>query len=350
VSHEIFASGHHFLGTTFGCHWGAVIALLLVPELSLGQMSKGREIAFFTSDHVELVGTFYATPRGKASPCVLLLHRIGGDSKEPGWEKLALTLQEKGYTVLSFDFRGHRQSTSVAPEFWLVPLNKLLKPLPNVPTNSIRIEQFTRSIHVATLVNDIRAAKRVLELKCHDGQCDSSNVIVVGAETGASLGLLWIDAEWQRWRMGKDSAGRPTKQGQEALDIAGAVWLSFSAQWPNRQKAPFENWLDTLTRERIPMGFLYGADDDRGKDRSTDAFEKLIGPPKEGVKNKSTIYGIKGASVKGSELLADNRLNASDLIVNFIEAAMATRRQTIRSSPDIDILPPLINPDAFGLR
>jgi hypothetical protein len=318
-----------------------VLILFLAPVSSFGQMEKSEEITFFTADHVEVAGTYYEGGRGKLSPCVLFLHRFGGDRKQPGWSKLALSLQQKGYAVLSFDFRGHGQSTSVGPDYWSVPLHKSLKPVPNTPANTIRLEQFTRLVQLATLVNDIRAAKRVLDMKSRDGHCDSSNLFVVGAETGASLGILWIDAEWQRWRMAKDNNGRPQKQGQEALDIAGALWLSVNAKWTGKHQAPMENWLGSPLRERTPMGFIYGADDSKGKERSVAAFEKLTNAAKESMHKFSASFGVPKTSLSGNELLIDERLSVCNSATSYFETIMESRRRIIRSAADLDLLPTL---------
>jgi hypothetical protein len=328
----------------------AALAILLFASDSFGQREKSEEITFFTTDHVELAGTFYEGTRGKSSPCVLLLHNIGADAKEAGWTKLALHLQKKDYAVLSFDFRGHGQSTSVGPEFWSVPLHKLLKSLPNLSPNTIRAEQFTRPVHLATLINDIRAAKRVFDMKGRDGQCDSTNVFIVGAETGASLGILWLDAEWHRWRMAKDSGGRPAKQGQEALDIAGAVWLSINVKWGGKHPVPMENWLGSPLRERTPMGFIYGADDAKGKERSLAAFEKLNISGKEPLNKLSTTFGVSKSSLSGHQLLADDRLKVAESTANYFGTILETRRRIIRPGPDLDALPPIFNADGYGLR
>src|SRR5262249_21373057 len=66
---------------------------------------------FFTADHVELMGRFYPSFKGKKAPSVICLHKIGSDSSKDGWDKLAESLQKKGYAVLVFDFRGHGDST-----------------------------------------------------------------------------------------------------------------------------------------------------------------------------------------------------------------------------------------------
>src|SRR5260370_41169946 len=65
-------------------------------------------------------GTFYPASKPKA-PAVLMLHRYGGNRQ--GWENLSKSLQEKGFSVLIFDFGGHGGSTKVTPDFWKIANN-----------------------------------------------------------------------------------------------------------------------------------------------------------------------------------------------------------------------------------
>ena len=80
------------------------------PEEKTGDFERVR---FDTVDQVELHGTFYPSTKGKRASCVLLLHALGKDSQQEGWDKLAKELQSKGYAVLAFDFRGHGKSDRV---------------------------------------------------------------------------------------------------------------------------------------------------------------------------------------------------------------------------------------------
>lgn len=323
--------------------------ILLATSSAAAQNGAGEEISFFSSDYVELVGTYYPTQRGKSPPCVLLIHAINGSRQEAGWAVLARYLQKEGYAVLSFDFRGHGQSKAVAPEFWQLPLSRSMKPMSNGSVSSIDAKQFTRPIHYASLVNDIRAARRVFELKDRKGFCDASQIFVIGADTGASLGLLWIDAEWQRWRITRDSTGRPNKQGPEALDIAGAVWLSFNPNWPGRYSAAVENWLVAPASERTPMGFLYGGADPRSKSHSVAAFEKLTKSNKENVHKLTTIMGIPDSTRAGSDLMEGGD-RIPGMIASFLGNVTKDRRRPIRSAPDLESMPPLFNTDVYGFR
>src|SRR5215813_9816661 len=81
------------------------LALLALPQLvgPARAADKFVKVTFDTVDGVTLQGSFYASPKGKDEPTVLLLHKITGDSHKDNWPRLADVLNEKGYTVLSFD-------------------------------------------------------------------------------------------------------------------------------------------------------------------------------------------------------------------------------------------------------
>src|SRR5205823_2790380 len=155
------------------------LAILALPHGVLGQnkgqdkaQDKGQDkaqdkksdssenIKFDSVDGVELRGTFYPASKAKA-PAILMLHRYGGNRQ--AWEKLAEELQNKGFAVLTFDFRGHGESTGVNPEvFWKINANTTLINGAKQNRKAIRFADFKRS-YPPMLVNDIMAAKRYLD-------------------------------------------------------------------------------------------------------------------------------------------------------------------------------------------
>ena len=77
--------------------------------------SAWKQVDIVTVDKVELKGKFYASKGkdNKDAPCVLMLHAWGESSDNKEWNALARKLQDKGHAVLTFDFRGHGESTTV---------------------------------------------------------------------------------------------------------------------------------------------------------------------------------------------------------------------------------------------
>ena len=86
----------------------AVVVLTVPAARAAAQApsAAAEKVRFETFDRVELQGLFYPGSKGNKSPCVLLLHAIGSTSHQEGWDDLAKELQQKGFAVLSFDFRG----------------------------------------------------------------------------------------------------------------------------------------------------------------------------------------------------------------------------------------------------
>ena len=166
----------------------AGLSLILLPTFGQAAPPKPEEVKFDTADKVELHGTFYASGKNK-SPCVILVHKIGGNRQQQGLEKLARALQESNYAVLSFDLRGHGDSTSVERTFWQVPTNATLIRGANISKEKISYRDFAPTYY-PMLANDLSAAKRYLDQQNNAGSCNSSNTIVIGAEEGAAIGAL----------------------------------------------------------------------------------------------------------------------------------------------------------------
>src|SRR5688500_10594130 len=97
----------------------AALSLLSMLPLTLvgagspvsAQNEAGERVLFRSADDVDLIGRFYRSPKKK--PTMLLLHGVGNNRSSRVWRPLAERLHKEGYGVLSFDFRGHGQSTTV---------------------------------------------------------------------------------------------------------------------------------------------------------------------------------------------------------------------------------------------
>src|SRR5262245_32502986 len=97
------APGHLACSLLVGC------ALICWPQT--GRAAEPERVRFDTYDQVEIHGTYYPGDMGNKSPSALVLHALGGSSREEGWDNLAKELQKKHFAVLLFDFRGHGEST-----------------------------------------------------------------------------------------------------------------------------------------------------------------------------------------------------------------------------------------------
>src|SRR5439155_10748847 len=109
----------------------------------------------------------------------------------------------KGYAVLTFDFRGHGDSTSLANvmQFWTQPHNKGVGVTVNPvkPPDSIDNKTFLPTYY-RYLVNDVAAAKAFLDRKNDGGELNVANLVVIGAGEGATVGALWLASEFHMKR------------------------------------------------------------------------------------------------------------------------------------------------------
>jgi pimeloyl-ACP methyl ester carboxylesterase len=288
---------------------------------------KSEKVKFESVDHVELHGVWYGpSGNGKKAPAVLLLHNIKSDSSKEGWDKLARELQEAGYAVLSFDFRGHGDSTSVAAEFWNDNTSPGLQALTRYnreqvrgfnatnPKQTISIKDFNTSYY-PVLVNDIEAARAYINGRNDNGDCNSSNLILIGAEEGAALGALWMASEMNLYRVTSVNqfTGLPVKWATtpEGKDVAAAVWLSVSPKIGNTT-VPVSRWLAMGVKEKkVPMAFVYGDKDTyAGTSKSCLSAVK----PRDSKAKLTGEHPIKDSKLVGNALLGD-QLDARKWIV-----------------------------------
>ncbi|HEV3203035.1 MAG TPA: hypothetical protein VGY77_01570 [Gemmataceae bacterium] len=294
----------------------ATLALMLVPTAT-----RADEVQFETPDKVELHGTFY--PGSKKTPCVILLHKIGGNRQQKGWDDLAQDLK-KDYAVLSFDFRGHGDSRSVSQEFWSYSSNNLIKGAAKKP-NKIDYMDFPKNYY-PMLANDVLAAKRYLDQQNDAGSCNSSNVIVVGAEDGAAVGALWIASEFQRFKLVKRPIGIPVLDSTkiEGEDIAAAVWLSIPKTLSNIDVSQWLKGGGNRVRDKVSMVFIFGDKDTKAAGAAGFLFNAL---KPAGTKDKLefTATRSKATKLEGAELLGKKGLKTEEDIITYLEKVMQKR-------------------------
>jgi hypothetical protein len=305
--------------------------------------TKARQVEILTVDQVELKGTFYPSSKGKDAPCVLMLHALGENenSSNKEWVNLAKTLQEKGYAVLTFDFRGHGDSTNVKPGmpnknpmlsvrgFWDEPFNaKYVKGLmANKPRpTEIKFKDFNTAYYTF-LCNDIAAAKAFLDEKNDNGECNSGNIIFIGAKDGALLGALWLNSEWQRYKLLPPGPGMPQggidRQNPEGQAVTAAVWLSSGDTFgKTKNHYGFAKMLEIPAKiYKVPMLFLYGADDDTGKKLANGAETYIRGKNAKEYPYTAAMK-VTGEGGGGRELLLDAR-DGTKQVLDFLDSAVS---------------------------
>ena len=294
---------------------------VLLGSSSVQAQESSEKVTFETVDEVELHGTFYRSDQGMKAPCVLMLHDLSGNGTSSGWKDwatLTSRLQKNGYAVLQFDFRGYGKSTTVHPAFWKAPDNGKIRGA-GQHKSEIHYRDLPAS-YLPVLVNDIAAARRFLDTQNDAKQCNSRNLILIGAQEGATLGALWLATEWQRRPPRQNGLNPPYGE-----DVAAAVWLSIlpTLGYSRRPEFRVDKWLGPL-RDRTPMFFFYGEEDRTASAIATELCDRVLHidvPPRP----KSTGYkGFKTASA-GAGLLGQRSLAADDKILNYLSNVLESR-------------------------
>jgi pimeloyl-ACP methyl ester carboxylesterase len=292
-----------------------LMAALVITGAAHAEPEQAESVRIESADGVKLRGNYYA---GKSrSPCVLLLHALGNDGQHEAWRALATALQKKGYGVLALDFRGHGDSTEVDPDtFWSAsyPNRALVR---GAPSDTIRFKDFNRRYY-PILANDIAAARAFLDRKNDQGECNSSNLILIGADTGATLGALWLNAECHRYRIMPASIGSPMRPASrpEASRILCALWLDIGPTLGS-QRVNLPALLDSAGRQqRIPLVFLYGQGDTEAQTLARSCERSL----KQGVKLPYTgATPIAGAANASGRDLLQRRLGTERAILEYLD-------------------------------
>jgi alpha-beta hydrolase superfamily lysophospholipase len=311
--------------------------IFTLPASVRGQ-AKPEEVQFDTADMVTIKGSFYPGANGNKSPCVMLLHDLGKDRTKGGWDELAKALQKEGFAVLSFDFRGHNDSTTVAPAFFQLQTNAYTF-RPKAGQTTIECQPIAKSkTYLPMLVNDIAAAKQYLETRNDANNCNASNIFIVGSKEGAALGALWLAHEAKRPRMipNLNPLFPPIpnpKGGFNIDDIAGALWLSMPDKLLGQSTSTF---LRTPAVVKIPMAFAYGTKNDENAKTAAAILRSL----KTAKAPTATLpLEVKGTNVSGMELLSKEGVEKK--VVNYLNNVLEKRAEKPWSNRDVAKMPPL---------
>jgi len=309
-------------GLVFG-----LVAAAVMSSAGVRAQDNTEKCTFDTVDQVKIQGTYYPSAKLKKSPVVLLLHKFGGSSSQDGWNDLALELQKADFAVLSFDFRGHGNSTGVQPGFWMDKDNQTLVSgfSPTKPKQNISYKDFHAS-YMPLLVNDIAAAKVYLDKRNDSGDCNSANLILIGAEEGATLGAMWMYSEMFRKKvtsinaLGVITGVDPTLEGSR---IGAALWLTISPKLGS-QSVPLKLWTKTAGADQnVPMAFIYGA-----KNTADANVGKLLleVAKDQGEKNKWTgDKAIADTDLRGHALLSAKLPTREWIVKDYLKKLMAEK-------------------------
>jgi hypothetical protein len=311
--------------------WAGLSALVglfgILAFEAQGGGDRGEKVRFTTVDGVEIQGTFFTGKRN--APTIMMLHALGEDSRKKSWVSLAESLNKEGYAVLTFDFRGHGQSTAIDSSlFWKIANNvAAVKGAPK--KESIEYKDMSKA-YFPVLVNDIAAAKAFLDHRNDTGACNTSSFVVLGADTGATLGGIWLNAEWHRFRFEPLTFTTPATIAKisEGKDTIAAIWLSATSKLGSRT-IQLSKLLEVPGKENAtPMVFMYSDQDTSGKNIGQGVVKAWKGTKKDDKKFAYTgAVPIEGGGKLIGAGLLQKSLPTEKAIVDYIKDVAEAKGQ-----------------------
>lgn len=332
----------------------SVAAFAFMGERStLQAQNTPEEESFTTADGVRLKGLFHKSAKGgQGDPVVVLMYAPGADRTmlKPGdWDGLAKELNKAGFHVFRFDWRGHGKSTDISDvqEFWQTGFtagynNRYIKGARSKPPKStLNVKTDISPNYLPVYINDLAAVRMHLDQKNDQGNLNSSSIYLIGADEAATLGMMWMAAEWHRpavhpqLPLGQQFKVVPTPgifvDPPAGADIAGAVWLSAARPSSIRTNIA-EYWpkVSIKMRDNNPMLFLYGSKDQAAARDSKFFYDQMLvakGNARLGVKALDQTFST-GVDTKlgGVNLLGKNaQIGVEDTIMKYLEARQKDR-------------------------
>lgn len=240
----------------------APVVLLIVLADPAGAADGPQAVTLTTGDGAKLAARYFPGNQGAKSPAVIVLDDLGDDARPGLCDDIARQLAKEGCTVLCFDFRGCGRSRNVESEFWDDANNRQMVKgyKADEPPESIRFTDF-KSGYLPTLVNDVAAASAHLERRNDARECNTGQTYVIGFGRGATLGQLWIAAEWSRFRVSGTQNKVATKP--EGRHVVGCVWVGprFALDRPVPMFALVQK---ALAKKGTLVALLHDTDDTEG--------------------------------------------------------------------------------------
>lgn len=329
------------------------LVFTLLPASARAQKEPDK-ITFDTIDGVEIQGDWYPSAKANKAPTALLVHKIGGSRKQ--LTPLAEKLLDDGFSVLTFDLRGHGDSTSVKPNtFWTVRANVAGVRQTN-NKNAIDVKQFSATYY-GHMVNDIAAAKYFLEKKNNGRECNVNDMVLIGADDGATLAALWLGSEWDRCRLCAGPGGVMKPGEPEGKDIAAAVFLSLRPSLGSAGKSvPVDlrnvfagGYLNDRTRkqslrEKTGYCFIFGTEDANSATLSNNLFTNTLAAEKNKLKLTCRIEAKKtklgGADLLGVQIKGDDDKGKTEgMVSQYLKEVFGARKSTAWEERDLKMYP-----------
>src|SRR5262249_17084714 len=150
---------------------------------------------------------------------------------------------------------------------------------------------------------------------------------LVGGDSGATLGAIWLNSEWHRYKLQAGPFGVQQSNDPEGKDVVAAIWLSLQGELGKGRALSLREILDIPARQRAtPMVFMYGDGDAKSKKVAND-LEKIIKGSSKDQKYKFTgAVPLKGnAKLTGAQLLEQRSIGADQAIAKYVESVVGDR-------------------------
>lgn len=187
-----------------------------------------------TGDEFSIKTTYYASPKGRESAPVILLHDKDGNRFI--WQNgFAEVLQKEGFAVITVDLRHHGESRRDPPAAGVKP-----PPVKLVPAD-----------FDAMWKQDLPAVKKFLMSEHHDEKLNINKLAIVGPGMGATVAAAFAGAD-ALMKPYADAAAieARTPRGQ---DVRGLVLLSPDTKVP---KLPISEPLKVLREPAVNTAYL----------------------------------------------------------------------------------------------
>jgi pimeloyl-ACP methyl ester carboxylesterase len=360
------------------------------------------EETFMTADGVQLHGLFHKSLVNPGNdPVVIMLYPPGKDNNmtKGDWKGLADRLTKQGYNVFRFDWRGHGKSTDIKDtnRFWNIatpnqpnpnsftgPWN--LKYINGAPINAAAKKRIKNDIefkdirdpvrYAPTFLQDLAAVRYHLDTKNDAGDVNTSSIYLIGSDVAATIGFVWMTAEWNRPEVspGPNALGQfpryefvpqPLVGGitaEAGEDISGAIWLSAKRADAVTPRT-IQDWIAKgapKLRDNNHMLFLFGGNDRRARSDADFFFDQVLvaSPPpasrlqpltltkKREIKDKEgKPVALSGAALLGN----DGLLKTESTIEEFLGFIQKERAKLVRKQRGFTN-PYFVDLSAFGLR
>jgi len=290
--------------------------------------AKGEPVKITTVDGVDLHGMFFPSSK-KDAPTVILLHTLGENGHNKNYLSFAEGMQGD-YSVMTFDFRGHGKSKDIDPAiFRKFPQNQRIG---NGKKTTIEFTEFGKEYY-PVLCNDIAAVKAFLDRKNDTGACNTSSTILVGAETGATLGAIWLNAQWSLYRLVPNAIAGLAPQiakDSEGKDVIACVWLSISPKLGSHDITLSRALAVPVKLNGTATVFIYGDQDSEGKSRAL-ALEKALKDTKDPKHRYIASYAVDGnTKLKGMKLLSPELKTKKEIALYLDEVVSKKGAESIK--------------------